>query len=207
VSARDELLARVRAAVSHSAPALEPFAPAHRRSDFAAFAAQLAAAGGSAVGPLAPGDVAARAAELIPRLAAGGRVVASDAALLRLGTGPWQPLPSGAPPHSLADVAVAVLCGALAVAENGAVGLDGREARPRALPVLCEHLVLLVDARRIVPDMHAALAQLPDAALEHHHFTFVAGPSKTADIEGELVLGAHGARSLTVLVVEAPAAD
>lgn len=198
MSARDEILARVRAAVSHAAPAPAPFEPARRRADFAAFGAQLAAAGGQALGPFGPAELSARVTERCRELAAGGRVVASDAALLRLGAGPWQPIQPDAPPHAAADVAVAILCGALGVAENGAVGLDGREASPRVLPVLCEHLVLLVETRRLVPDMHAALAQLPEGALAQHHFTFVAGPSKTADIEGELVLGAHGARSLTV---------
>jgi L-lactate dehydrogenase complex protein LldG len=111
-------------------------------------------------------------------------------------------VPAAGDPHALADVAVAILCGAPAVAENGAVGLDGREARPRALPVICERLVLLVDLHRLVPDMHAALAGLPEGALEHHHFTFVAGPSKTADIEGALVLGAHGPRALAVIGIE-----
>ena len=201
MSAREEILARVRAAVSHTVAAPPPFEPARRRSDFAAFGAQLAAAGGQAVGPFEPGDLAARVGERCRELAASGRIVASDAALLRLGAGLWQPIQADAPPHAAADVTVAILWGALGVAENGAVGLDGREARPRALPVLCEHLVLLLETRRIVPDMHAALAQLPEGALAHHHFTFVAGPSKTADIEGELVLGAHGARSLTVFGV------
>jgi L-lactate utilization protein LutC len=199
VSARDEVLARVRAAVGHRAVAPAPFEPARRRADFASFAAQLSAAGGSALGPLSARDAAARVTELCQRWAPGGRVLASDAALLALGSGPWRPVPSDAQPHALADVAVAILCGALAVAENGAVGLDGREARPRALAVLCERLVLLVDVRRVVPDLHAAFAALPEGALAHHHFTFVAGPSKTADIEAELVLGAHGARELVVI--------
>jgi L-lactate dehydrogenase complex protein LldG len=198
MSTRDKLLARVRAAVSHSVPAPPPFEPVRRRCDFAAFAAQLEAAGGHALGPFEPAELSAHVAKLSRALAAGGRVVASDAALLRLGSGPWQPIPADASPHSAADVEVAILCGAVAVAENGAVGLDGREARPRALPVLCEHLVLLVETRRLLPDLHAALDSLPEGALAQHHFTFVAGPSKTADIEGELVLGAHGARSLTV---------
>lgn len=202
MSARDEILARVRAAVTRTAAAPEPFEPAHRRADFASFATPLAAAGGEALGPLAPAALRERVAALCRSLPVGSRVVASDAALLRLGTGPWQAIPTDATPHSLADVALAILCGSLAVAENGAVGLDGREARPRALPVLCERLVLLVETRAIVPDMHAALARLPEGALAHHHFTFVAGPSKTADIEGELVLGAHGPRALTVVGIE-----
>jgi L-lactate dehydrogenase complex protein LldG len=199
VSARDAILARVRAAVSHSIALPAPFEPARRRSDFAAFAAQLAGAGGVALGPLGPAELGACVAERCQELAPGLRMLASDAALLRLGRGPWQPVPVEVDPHALADVAVAIVCGALGVAENGAVGLDGREARPRVLPVICEHLVILLENRRIVPEMHAALAALPEGALAHHHFTFVAGPSKTADIEGELVLGAHGPRSLTVV--------
>jgi L-lactate dehydrogenase complex protein LldG len=203
MSSRDEILARVRAAVSHSVEPPPPFEPSHRRSDFRAFAAPLAGAGGEALGPIAAAALPGAVADLCARLTPHGRVVVSDAALLRLGGGgPWHPLRADADPHGFADVAVAILCGALGVAENGAVGLDGREARPRALPVLCEHLVLLLETKRLVPDMHAALQQLPDGALAQHHFTFVAGPSKTADIEGELVLGAHGARSLTVVGIE-----
>jgi L-lactate dehydrogenase complex protein LldG len=202
VSARDEILARVRRAVSHSVGAPDPFVAAFRRADFAAFAAQLAAAGGEAIGPLPAAALRERVADACRPFASQGRVLATDSALLQLGTGPWQPVPSDSRPGSLADVAVAILCGAIAVAENGAVGLDGREARPRALPVICDRLVLLVESHRVVADMHAALAELPDGALAHHHFTFVAGPSKTADIEGELVLGAHGPRGLTVFGID-----
>lgn len=202
MSARERILARVSGAASRVALAPEPFAPAPRRADFPQFAAQLAAAGGEALGPLAPAELSARVAERCHAWAPGGRVLASDAALLRLGSGPWAPVPAGADPHALADVAVAILCGAFAVAENGAVGLDGREAKPRALPVICERLVLLVETRRLLADMHAALASLPESALAHHHFTFVAGPSKTADIEGALVLGAHGPRALAVFTID-----
>ncbi|MFI5316735.1 MAG: lactate utilization protein C [Myxococcota bacterium] len=201
MSSRDEILARVRAAAAHAEAAPEAFVPSHRRVDFAVFAAQLAAAGGEALGPLAPPLLGRSVADLCQRWAPAGRVLASDAAILWLGDGPWQPIPAAVAPHALADVDVAILCGALGVAENGAVGLDGREARPRALPVLCERLVILLETRRLEPDMHAALARLPEGALAQHHFTFVAGPSKTADIEGELVLGAHGPRGLTVVGV------
>ena len=202
MSARERILARVAAAASRVAAAPEPFAASHRRADFAQFASQLAGAGGEALGPLAPAELSARVAELCRAWAPDGRVLASDAALLRLGTGPWAPVPAAGDPHELADGAIAILCGALAVAENGAVLLDGREARPRALPVLCERLVLLVQTRSIVPEMHAALAALPEGALAHHHVTFLAGPSKTADIEGALVLGAHGPRALAVVAID-----
>ncbi len=198
MSARERILARVRAATRQVAPAPGTFVPGSRRSDFATFAELVVAAGGEAHGPFDAGSLVSHVADRCRTWSGGARVLATDAALALLGAGPWQPVSAEADPHSLADVSVAILCGAFGVAENGAVGLDGREARPRALPVLCERLILLLDTRTLVPDMHAALARLADGALAHHHFTFVAGPSKTADIEGELVLGAHGPRELAV---------
>ena len=50
-----------------------------------------------------------------------------------------------------------------------------------------------------VEDLHAAFAALPPDALAGHHLTWISGPSKTADIEQTLVLGAHGPRALAVL--------
>lgn len=202
MSARERILARVRGAVGRTLDPPAAFVPAPRSADFASFARWLTLAGGEAHGPYAVDALAAHVTERGRSWSRGGRVLASDAALGRLGEGPWQPIPPGEDPHGFADVSVAIFCGALGVAENGAVGLDGREASPRALPVLCERLILLLDTSRIVPDMHAALGELPADALAHHHFTFIAGPSKTADIEGELVLGAHGPRELAVFGVE-----
>ena len=203
MSARERILARVRSASAHAAAAPPRFAPAPRRADFAVFAELLAAAGGEACGPYSPAELAPRVAERCRAWAGAGRVLASASARARLGDGPWRAIPADAAPRDFADVSVAILSGAFGVAENGAVGLDGREAAPRVLPVLCERLILLLDAGRIVPELHAAFEALPAGALAQHHFTFIAGPSKTADIEGELVLGAHGPRELAVFGFEA----
>ena len=100
--------------------------------------------------------------------------------------------------HTLAGLDVLVCPGELGVAENGAVWLGESGMGARAAPFLTQHLVLVLDRSAIVPDMHAAYDTL-DVAREGYG-VFVAGPSKTADIEQTLVIGAHGPRSLTVLL-------
>ena len=97
----------------------------------------------------------------------------------------------------LAAVDVAVLRGELGVAENGAVWLPEANMLHRALPTVTQHLVLVLDRRNLVATMHQAYAQLLEV---DGYGVFLAGPSKTADIEQSLVIGAHGARSLTVVL-------
>ena len=104
-----------------------------------------------------------------------------------------------ADPHALDGVEVVVLPGAFGVAENGAVWVEARAMPHAALFVIPEHLVLVVPAGELVDDMHAAYARL--SAGPAVYGTFIAGPSKTADIEQALVIGAHGARSCTVLLM------
>jgi L-lactate dehydrogenase complex protein LldG len=84
------------------------------------------------------------------------------------------------------------------VAENGAVAALGHDTPHRSLLFLAERLVLLLDASRIVADLHAGFRVLPAEALRAHHLTWIAGPSKSADIEQTLVQGAHGPRELAV---------
>ena len=105
-----------------------------------------------------------------------------------------------ADPHELEGVDVAVLPGTLGVAENGCIWLDGAALRHRALFVIAEHIVLVLAAADLVADMHQAYARLVTSAPGYG--TFISGPSKTADIEQALVIGAHGARSCTVILVQ-----
>jgi L-lactate dehydrogenase complex protein LldG len=103
-------------------------------------------------------------------------------------------------PHLLEGVDLAVVPGEFGVAENGAVWLTDAVLRQRrAVLFVTQHLVLVVPAGELVHTMHDAYARLrlgaPGFGL------FIAGPSKTADIEQALVIGAHGARSATIILV------
>jgi L-lactate dehydrogenase complex protein LldG len=101
--------------------------------------------------------------------------------------------------HQLEAVDKAYISGTVAVAENAAIWIYEHQMINRLLPFICQHLVLVVERKNIVATMHHAY-QLIDVAKEGFG-VFIAGPSKTADIEQSLVIGAHGARSLKVYLV------
>jgi L-lactate dehydrogenase complex protein LldG len=130
---------------------------------------------------------------------------------------PTVELAAAGSPHALADVDVAILPGEFAVAENAAVWVTDRNVPLRVIYFICQHLVLVVPAAEIVDHMHAAYDRLVGPAsragpvpLGSRHLpafaqpgfgAFISGPSKTADIEQSLVIGAHGPRSLTVFLL------
>jgi L-lactate dehydrogenase complex protein LldG len=105
-------------------------------------------------------------------------------------------------PHELRDLDLAVLPGHFGVAENGAVWVTDRELAHRAVYFLTQHLVLVLAADQLVDNLHQAYQRIAGGFREPGFGAFLAGPSKTADIEQSLVIGAHGCRSLTVLLLE-----
>jgi L-lactate dehydrogenase complex protein LldG len=112
-------------------------------------------------------------------------------------------------PHTLEDVDLAILPAHFGVAENGACWVTETQMLHRALPFITQHLALVIRRRDIVADMHQAydrIARLESAA-PYGFATFIAGPSKTADIEQSLVLGAHGPMSLTVFLLDEQLSD
>ena len=101
-------------------------------------------------------------------------------------------------PRSLAGTDVAIVRGAFGVAENGAVWIP-RTFRHKALLFIPEALVILLDRTQIVCTMHEAYSRKD---FDTYDFgSFIAGPSKTADIEQALVIGAHGPRDVSVILL------
>ncbi len=103
--------------------------------------------------------------------------------------------------HEYHDVDLVVLEGAFGVAENGAIWVpESRVGHPASL-VLSQHLSIVIRASELVDNMHQAYQRIGAAGDPPRYGVFVSGPSKTADIEQSLVIGAHGARSLMVFIL------
>jgi len=105
-----------------------------------------------------------------------------------------------ADPHSFQDVELAIINAHFSVAENGAVWLTEPVMGHRILPYICQHLAVIVSATSIVSTMHDAYAQIGED--EYGFGAFIGGPSKTADIEQALVMGAHGPITMTVFIIK-----
>ena len=99
----------------------------------------------------------------------------------------------------LNDLDLAIIDGQLGVAENAAIWLEDENLGLRAVPFITQHLVIVLEKSKLVGNMHEAYSLI---GLHYSGFgVFIAGPSKTADIEQSLVIGAHGAKSLRVVLV------
>jgi L-lactate dehydrogenase complex protein LldG len=195
VASRDDILAalRRRAPPAVDAPSLDGLGVAFA-DPLDQLARSMVTVGGACV--RVP-DLAAAAAAVaaLPQAATARRVVSLVPGVGR----PNVDLAAIADPHALADLDLAILPGELAVAENAAVWVDSRALPHRAVFVITDHLVLVVDAARVVHHMHEAYDRL--ANRPRGHGLFISGPSKTADIEQVLVVGAQGARTCTLIVV------
>ncbi len=102
-------------------------------------------------------------------------------------------------PAELDDVEVAVVRPAFGVAETGSIWLSEAELGVIALGYLAQHLVALLDPADIVPNLHHAYRDRRFTTA--NYAVLMTGPSATADIEGVLIRGAQGIRSLTLLPV------
>ncbi|MFY4820964.1 LutC/YkgG family protein, partial [Aliarcobacter butzleri] len=92
--------------------------------------------------------------------------------------------------HNLKDIDLAIVKGNFAVAENGAIWMKDESNRHRSLYFIAQNIVIVINENEIVNNMHEAYEKL---SFEKAGFgVFISGPSKTADIEQSLVIGAHG---------------
>ncbi|PKB17226.1 LUD domain-containing protein [Flavobacterium sp. 5] len=103
-------------------------------------------------------------------------------------------------PHSLEDAELILVKAHFGVAENSALWVTDDLMGQRVSTFIPQYLAIAVNKNDIVAKMHHAYDRIGNQ--EYGFGTFIAGPSKTADIEQSLVLGAHGARGLTVFLMD-----
>jgi L-lactate dehydrogenase complex protein LldG len=193
VSAREAILARVRAnrpKGGYELPGLPRFGLEQPHGLVASFSAALAAMGGKLIVPSANEDTT----QLIRAQLLGAGIVCSAVPEIEGN----RDLRQVRNPRDLADVDVAVVRAILGVAETGSVLFTESELKVNTLAYLAQHLVVLLGRDAIVPGIQDAY--------EHACFrtaryaVFHTGPSATGDIEGVLIHGAQGVRSLTVVL-------
>ena len=103
-------------------------------------------------------------------------------------------------PHELSTLDWTIARGEFMVAENGSIWVDGESLPHRVLLFIAQYLAIVVPRSEIVSNMHEAYRRIE--GFSGRFGVYVSGPSKTADIEQSLVLGAHGCRKLQVFLVD-----
>jgi len=155
------------------------------------FQAALVRMGGKLAAAPPDGDLQA----LIERLFPAAETVCSATAEI---TGN-RPIGPETQPTEMADVEVGIVRAAFGVAETGSVWLSDRDFKLSSLGFLVQHLVVLLDPARIVADIQEAY--LERSPFDACYGVFMTGPSATADIEGVLIHGAQGIRTLTAVLM------
>ncbi len=194
MASRDDIVARVRAnqPPPRALPAI-PMFDAGALPSFEAFKAALIRMGGKFVAAPVDGDLDA----CIRRLFPDARVICSATPEVAGN----RPIAAVRAPGQLHDVDVGVVRARFGVAETGSLWLSEAEFKVNALGFLSQHLVILVDPLAIVTNLHRAYQHA--GFREANYAVFMTGPSATADIEGVLIHGAQGIRTLTVIPVSA----
>ncbi|MCC0807932.1 hypothetical protein FPV16_17245 [Methylobacterium sp. W2] len=194
MSARDDTLARIRKnrpAGDHPLPLVPDFAPLVGDDLVAEFGERLKRMGGRIAVPVPGEDPFADVRERLNHSA----VIASAVPEIAGN----RDLSQVASPGDLADVDVAVVRAVFGVAETGSVLFTQDELQVNAVAYLAQHLVVLLDPADILVNIQAAYRR-PDFGRAAYAVLHT-GPSATADIEGVLIHGAQGVRSLTVILL------
>lgn len=194
MTSRDEILERVRRNQPAKQPLpVVPMFDAGLPASIDTFKSSLARMGGKFVDAAADGNLDAQVKALFPD----AKVICSAAPEVK-GT---RSIANVRSPRDLNDVDVAVVRALFGVAETGSLWLSEAQFKINALGFLAQHLVVLLDPRAIVANMHRAY-QHP-GFVGASYAVFMTGPSATADIEGVLIHGAQGIRTMTVIPVSA----
>lgn len=114
----------------------------------------------------------------------------------------WEGFELLKPSPRSADGAAAVVTAPCGVAETGSVVMTSGPARPMALNLLPDHLLVVLAAEDLVDYLEDVWGRLAAAGPLPRAVSFITGPSRTADVEQTIQIGAHGPRRLHVVLVD-----
>ena len=194
MSSREHILGRIRnnlPQLDRPLPDVPLFDDPPTISLLAAFKASVERMGGFLLEPGAAGDALAPVYAKI----AGAKVICSTVPEIKGN----RDIGEVRQPTDLADVDFAIVRASFAVAETGSILLSDANLHVNAVAYLAQHLIVLLDPADIVINLHHAYRRREFH--DRHYACFHSGPSATADIEGVLIHGAQGVRSLTVVPV------
>lgn len=192
MSTKNDILSAIRShtAKAYVMPVIEPDAIQYADA-VSRFIETLESVGGSAILLHEGEDLNERITSLYPE----ARVIASNLPEIHMATINPDTVET---PYQLNGVDLAIVQGETGVAENGCVWIP-QNVKEKALYFIAEYVVILLNKKHIVSNMHEAYEQI--RFNDNGFGVFISGPSKTADIEQSLVIGAHGAKGVTVVLV------
>lgn len=193
MSRKEDILAKIKANISetYDMPQLDDFKGIEYESPVEQFV-EMSNTVGARVVELKPGD---DINEAVHAAYPEAKVIASNVEGVNVAT---------LNPDTVADARdlngtdVGVVRGFVGVAENGCIWVP-QTMKERAVCFISEYLVILLERKNIVCNMHEAYARV--SMTDYGYGSFISGPSKTADIAQALVMGAQAARGVTVLLL------
>jgi L-lactate utilization protein LutC len=198
MTAREEMLGRIRAALGRKSEDPIPAAPVVRLSDAQAddpvlrFTFALSALGGKVIQVTTEKD----AESLIGAAVAGKRIAASCAPLLgRMG------IAQECSREACVEAEIGLTSADYALADTGSLVFLSESGESRLISLLPPRHIAVIERAKILPSLDAFLAVVPQPSRQSSALVLVTGPSRTADIEMRLVRGVHGPGEITVIVI------
>lgn len=189
---KDDLLAKIRANqhVSFDMPDIAEMTPTTFDDPLKQFCEMTKTVGGNVVMTNDEEDIN----EVIRKLHPDAKRIASNLSYISIADTNPDTVESA---HDLNGTDVGIIEGLIGVAENGCVWVP-QTMKERVVCFISEYLVIIIDRKDIVNNMHEAYKRI--SFTDYGYGCFISGPSKTADIAQALVMGAQAARGVTVII-------